>query len=488
MLSVRRPREKSPGPPGSHPSPPSGSLPPNTGGLSRGRRRFGLGLSLLGLPALTAALLTVRGRLELDSVLLIYLLAVVAIAVVGGFGAALLGALASFLLANWFLTPPYYTFVVQGRDRLVELLVFVVIAVLVSVTVDVGARNRVSAERNRMEARLLAGLTSSEIGAASPTAVLRQIRELFELDAVELVAPSTHGFGDPLVIDGAHGADKPSLTIATDSELVLRGYGAERFAEDSRLLRTLAETAARSWQEQRLAREAERAEQLAETDRLRAALLAAVSHDLRTPLAGIKAAVSSLRQHDVSWTEDQRSELLASIETSTDKLTELIANLLAMSRIQAGAVSVHLDPVAVDEIVGRTLIHTDLTAVQVEIPDDLPLVLADQGLLERVLANLLTNAARFSPDGRPVLVHARTGPTRGRVELDVIDTGPGVPKERYEEMFAPFQRLGDRDNTTGVGIGLAIARGFSDAMDTRLTPLATPGGGLTMRLSLPVAP
>jgi K+-sensing histidine kinase KdpD len=382
-----------------HSSPGVGStLPPNRGGLPRRRRRAGLLLSLLGLPVLTAALLLVRGRLELDSVLLIYLLAVVVIAVVGGLTAGLLGAVESFLLANWFLTPPYYTFHVQGRDQGIELFVFVVIAVLVSVTVDVGARNRVSAERNRMEARLLSRLTSSAIGAVSPEGILEQIRGLFDLVGVELVDPAGAGPGTVVVAVGAPDDGKPCLLVRTKSGLVLRGYGEQRFAEDSRLLQALAETAARSWEEQRLARDAARAEQLAETDRVRAALLAAVSHDLRTPLAGIKASVSTLRQDDVTLSREDRAELLASVEDSADRLTDLISNLLALSRIQAGAVSVQLAPVSVDEVVGRSLLHAH--AGEVDVPENLPMVLADAGLLERVLANLLDNAVRFSPDDR----------------------------------------------------------------------------------------
>lgn len=461
-------------------------LPPNAGGLPRSRRRAGLLLSLLGLPVLTAALLGVRGQLGLDSVLLIYLLAVVAIAVVGGLAAALVGAVASFLLANWFLTPPYYTFQIEGRDRVVQLLVYVVIAVLVSITVDIGARNRVSAERNRMEARLFARLTSSEIGAALPEAVLQQIRQLFDLDAVDLTDPSRAEVDPALVAVGEHNGRAPVLTVRTDSDLLVRGYGPQRFAEDSRLLRTLAETAARSWQEQRLTREAARAEQLAETDRVRAALLAAVSHDLRTPLAGIKAAVSTLRQDDVTWTKEDTSELLASIEDSTDRLTDVISNLLAMSRIQTGAVTVNLQPVALEEVVGQAVLHTDTVTTQLDIPEDLPLVLADPGLLERVVANLLANAGRFSPPDMPVLVRGRPTTDAKGLELDIIDHGPGVPAPQREDMFTPFQRLGDHDNQTGVGLGLAIARGFSDAMNTTLTPLDTPGGGLTMRLLLPV--
>jgi K+-sensing histidine kinase KdpD len=468
------------------PHSPLTALPPNAGGLSRARMRAGLMLSLAGVPLITAALFTVRGSLELDSILLIYLLTVVVAAVVGGLTPALVAAVASFLLANWFLTPPYYTFVVEDRDRLVQLVVFVVVAVLVSITVDVGARNRASAERNRMEARLLSQLTSSEIGAATVEGVLRQIMELFELPGVELVSPSA----DETTLLAAVGDTNevvPSITITTDSQLVLHGYGPQRFAQDSRLLRTLAESAARAWHEQRLATEATRAEQLAATDRVRVALLAAVSHDLRTPIAGIKAAVSTLRQKDVDWTTDEQEELLTTIEDSTDRLTSLITNLLAMSRIQAGAVSVHPSPVAVDEVVARAILTTGTHDVKMDVPEDLPFVLADPGLLERVVANLITNAIRYSPAGAAPTVHARAVGLE-HVEIDVVDHGPGVPKSHWEEMFVPFQRLGDRDTRTGVGLGLAIARGFTEAMNATLTPSPTPGAGLTMTLTLPVAP
>jgi K+-sensing histidine kinase KdpD len=442
---------------------------------------------MVGLPVITASLLLVRGSLGLDSILLIYLLAVVLVSVTGGLTAALVAAIASFLLANWFLTPPYYTFVVANRDRLVQLIVFVVVAALVSFTVDVGARDRASAERNRMEARLLSQLTSSDIGAATMEGVLTRIKDLFELTRVELLSPSEE---DPSVLAAVGEIDgsPPSITVTTDSDLVLGGYGPERFAHDSRLLRTLAESAARTWQEQRLTAEAARAEQLDATDRVRAALLAAVSHDLRTPTAGIKAAVSTLRQSDVDWTQEEQSELLATIEDSTDRLTTLITNLLAMSRIQAGAVSVYPSPIAVDEVVGRAMLTLGANAIDIEVSEDLPAVVADPGLLERVLANLIANALRHSPpDAADPAVRARAV-DHGRVAIDVVDHGPGVPKDQWEEMFVPFQRLGDRDTRTGIGLGLAIARGFADAMNVTLTPSRTPGGGLTMTLSLPVAP
>jgi K+-sensing histidine kinase KdpD len=458
----------------------------DVGGLSRSRRRAGLLLALVGLPLITVSLLLVRGSLGLDSILLIYLLAVVVVSVVGGLTAALVAAIASFGLANWFLTPPYYTFVVASRDRLVELVVFVVIAGLVSFTVDIGARDRASAERNRMEARLLSQLTSSDISAATVDGALRQIKDLFELTRVELLDPSDEDL-PVLAAVGEIDGSPASITVTTDSDLVLNGYGPERFAHDSRLLRALAESAARNWHEQRLTAEAARAEQLEATDRVRTALLAAVSHDLRTPTAGIKGAVSTLRQDDVDWTKDEQSELLATIEDSTDRLTTLITNLLAMSRIQAGAVSVYPSPIAVDEVVGRAMLTLGAHDIEIEVPEDLPAVVADPGLLERVLANLIANALRYSPTDTAPAVRARAIDS-GRVAIDVVDYGPGVPKAQWVEMFMPFQRLGDRDARTGIGLGLAIAKGFAEAMNATLTPSRTPGGGLTMTLSLPVAP
>jgi len=434
--------------------------------------------------------------------LLIYLLAVVVIAVVGGVVPALLAAVASFLLVNWFLTPPYYTLAVESRDAAVNLGVFVLAAVLVSVTVELGARNRGTAERTRVESRLISRLGSAEISETSVMAVLEQVRGLFGMATVALVDPAR---GDaPLALLGPVPSGRPTLTVEATDGLELRGYGPEIFAEDRRLLGVLAAMASRAWQGQQLAQQAAQAHQLAETDRVRSALLTAVSHDLRTPLAGIKAAVSSLRQEDISWTPEEESELLLTIEDSTDRLGDLISNLLAMTRDQAGAVSVQISHVALDEVVARALIGTE-AKVTIDVPEDLPWVQADAGLLERVVANLVDNARRFSPNDVPVRVHATlsdavgepdhvtsgaisNGTTFSSVRLQVIDHGPGIPQAQWGKMFVPFQRLGDHDATASLGLGLAIAQGFTEAMHAELTPSATPGGGLTMTITLPVAP
>jgi K+-sensing histidine kinase KdpD len=459
-------------------------LPPSAGGLSRRRRLIGLVASGVGLPGLTGVLVLVRDEVSLDAVLLIYLLAVVVIAVVGGVVASLVGAVASFLLANWFLTPPYYTFEVAGRNHLIELLVFVFVAALVSVTVDLGARNRVSAERNRMEARLLSRLTTGEPGVSTAAGVLDEVRRLFGMTSVALVRQGSAG--TVLASVGPRTTERPRFTVPAGGDLVLVAHGPELFAEDRRLLHTLATAAARAWEEQRLSDEAAHARQLEETDRVRSALLAAVGHDLRTPLAGVKAAVSSLRQTDVTWTPQEQAELLGAIEESTDRLNDVIANLLAMSRIQAGALSVHLGRVALDEAVAAALLSVGHGTEDVDVPEDLPAVHADAGLLERVVANLVANARRFSPADAPAEIRAARWGTDS-VRLRVIDHGPGVSPERWEAMFEPFQTLGDRGASAGLGMGLAIARGFTEAMGVTLQPERTPGGGLTMSLTLRVA-
>jgi two-component system sensor histidine kinase KdpD len=230
-----------------------------------------------------------------------------------------------------------------------------------------------------------------------------------------------------------------------------------------------------------LALEAARADELAEVDRLRTALLAAVGHDLRTPLASIKAAASSLRLPDVDFTPAQEAELVATIDESADRLDDLVANLLAVSRLQAGVLSVQARPVAVDEVVARALLHADPgRLVSVDIADDLPLALVDPGLLERVVANLVANALR---ETKNVTVRGSAG--SNQVTVSVIDHGPGIAAGDLSRAFEPFQRLDDRTNEHGLGVGLAIARGFTEAMGGTLTPSQTAGGGLTMTVALP---
>ena len=447
------------------------------------RQRLGFGLAVVGTAVLTGVLTDSRGSLALESILLLYLLLVVIVAVVGGILPAVAGAALSFVAVNWFFVPPFHTLAIDQRDNLVSLAVFALVAMSVSVTVDVAARQRVSGERARVEAELLARIASKPVADGSPESVLRRVQETFGFAGVALVDRLPTGdrivaaVGTPLTgtitVDQSAGG---TLHLVSDAPPL--------FAEDRRLLSSLAQAAARAAEGQQLAQAAARAYELAEIDRLRSALLAAVGHDLRTPLAGVKAAVSSLRQDDIEWAPAERDELLATIEESADQLDDLVSNLLAMSRLQAGVLSVALSAVPLDEVVARALLAAHVVDVEVDVPDDLPLVRADAGLLERVVANLVVNARRFAVD-EPVTVRARQN--GDNVTLQVVDDGPGVAPEDHVRMFAPFQRLGDTSSGTGVGLGLAIARGFTESMGGTLAPSAAKGGGLVMTVTLAVS-
>lgn len=460
---------------------PSKELPRVGTRLSASRRWTGLGIALIGLPVLTATLSVLREDLSLGAVLLLYLLVVVLIAAVGGLGPGALAAVVSLLLANWFLVPPFHTLFVDRRDSIIELVVFAMVAGVVSATVHLAAREQARAARSRLESRVLSRFTSQPVSLVTLDGVLNEVRTTFGMMSVALVRRDAPD--DVVARVGPLETGRPSISVPASESLLLVAHGPTLFAEDRGFLTRLAANAARAWEGQQLAEQAALADRLASVDRARAALLAAVGHDLRTPLAGIKASVSSLRQEDVDWTPDERRELLQAIEQGADRLDGLIANLLDMSRLEAGAVTVRLAPVALDEVVARALLHVAAAEVTIDIPDDLPLIRSDAGLLERVVANVVDNARRYAASA--VQITARQ--VGDRLELAVVDDGPGVRQEEWPRIFTPFQRLDDKSADSGVGLGLAIAAGFTEAIGATLQPSRSRHGGLTMTISLPLA-
>lgn len=472
------------------------------GALSVRRRLAGFGLTLIGLPLLTAVLWLLRGELSLPSYILLFLAAVVAVALVGGLWPALLAAVGGSLLLNYFFTPPVHTWTIAARENLLALVVFVVIAAAVSWVVDLAARRTREAARASADASTLAAVAGSVLRGARPLpALLERLRETFGLDAATLLERTGGGPRQPgelydrtawsvAASIGAAPCMTPSegdVEVPVDDDLVLVLKGRPLAAADRRIIEAFAAQAAVALRHERLAEQAAQARPLAEADKMRTALLAAVSHDLRSPLASAKAAVTSLRSPDVSFSAEDRDELLASADLSLDKLARLVANLLDMSRLQAGALGLSVTEIGLEEAVPRALdeLGEAAWAVRLRVPDDLPAVRADPALLERVLVNIIANALRFSPPARPPALTAAEH--EGRVELRVIDHGPGIPETDWDKVFLPFQRLGDRDNDTGVGLGLALSRGLAEAMGGSLVPETTPDGGLTMILSLPMA-
>jgi two-component system sensor histidine kinase KdpD len=477
-------------------------LPRLRGTIDRRRQVRGFALALVLPPLLTAALVHQRDTLNLVSDVLLFLLVVVTVSLVGGGLPAVVSAVVGFLLLNWYFTPPLHTFTIGEANNALALLVFVLVAVMVSSVVDLASRRTRQAARASAEAATLGALAGSVLrGETALPALLERVRESYGLVSVSMVERAAGGgpadARGPVAewsVVAAAGPDpcrRPeegdTVVPAGDRySLVLRGKPLR--VEDQRVVGAFAAQAVVVLERSRLAEAAAAAAPLAEANRTRTALLAAVGHDLRTPLASAKAAVTSLRGSDVTWSEHDRAELLATADESLDRLARLVDNVLDMSRLQVGALSVTNRPVALDEVLSRVLADLGPAGlrVQVQVPTELPEALADPGLLERVLANLLANAIRFAPTAEPPLV---TGSALAdRVELRVVDRGPGIPPSDHDRVFAPFQRLGDTDNTTGLGLGLALARGLTEAMDGTLTPEETPGGGLTMVVSLPAVP
>lgn len=442
------------------------------------RRLYGFVIAVAGAPLLTALLLPAGSTLGLDTVLLLFVLVSVAASAVGGVLPAVVASLLGFGVANFFFATPYGTFLVANEAEALNLVVFLAVSVLVGIVTEMSAQVRGRAERSRLEADWLAELGSHEFGSESVERALAEARQVFGMNAASLTEN-----GRTLVASGA-AADGDILVAAPAGEgrqLVLSGP--ERVGQDRALLGSVAVTVGRLWRSRHMAEQARRAEELARIDELRASLLAAVGHDLRNPLAAISAAASTLRQTDLELSVENQTELLETIVSHVARLDSIIGNLLDMSRLQAGVLSVTMRPTAVLEALPSVVSWGSLR-VELDIPEDLPLVAADAGLLERVIANLVDNAVRHQPPGRPVMVRGRT--LGSHVLIEIVDTGPGVDPAHSEEIFAPFQHFDDR-TTTGIGLGLAIARGFTEAMGGTVSPSDTPGGGLTMTVSLEVA-
>ncbi|MFB8396488.1 ATP-binding protein [Streptomyces yangpuensis] len=458
--------------------------------LGRSRRIWGWLAGIAGPALLTVLLNQLVPDLGLANDMLLFLTCTVAAALLGGLLPALASAAFGSLLLNYYFTPPLHQFTISDPKNIVAIAIFIGVAVSVASVVDLAARRTHQAARLRAESEILSFLAGSVLrGEDSLDALLERLRETFAMQSVVLLERTSEvDTWTTAASVGTGPVSRPEdadvdLPIGDNMALALTGRVLP--AEDRRVLGAFAAQAAVVLDRQRLVDEAEKSRELAEANRIRTALLAAVSHDLRTPLAGIKASVSSLRSDDVEWSEEDKSELLEGIEDGADRLAALIGNLLDMSRLNTGTVVPLIRETDLDEVVPMALGGVPEDSVELDIPETLPMVAVDRGLLERAVANIVENAVKYSPDGQPVKVSASA--LASRVELRVVDRGPGVPEEAKERIFEPFQRHGDAPRGAGVGLGLAVARGFTAAIGGTLTAEDTPGGGLTMVLTLPIA-
>ena len=474
--------------------------------LTPSRRLLGWVLAPLLPAAVTALGVPARQEVSFSTDLIGFFLATVVVALVGGLWPAITAALLGVALLNYFFTAPYHSLAVAAPENLFTLVAMLAVAVLVALVVDRAARLGEQGARARTDAALLASYARTVLTSPYPLArLLEKVRENFGLESVALLERHD-GEWTRVAYIGPQPCDEPDdadvdVPVTADVHLALRGRALP--AGDQRALEAAAGQALLALRQQRMAAENAEAQRQVATTELRTAILSAVGHDLRTPLTSIKAAVGSLRDPRLRLSAQDTAELLETVEISADRLTGLVDNLLDSSRLATGAVAPRLRPVTYDEAVGRALGGIDDRAlVAVDVPDDLPPVVADVGLLERVVANVVDNAlrhGRISPrravdvdgDGRITTdepeIALRASAHGDQVELRVVDHGPGLPKNTADTVFAPFQRLGDRDSTPGVGLGLSVAKGFTDAMGGTITAEDTPGGGLTIVLSFRAA-
>ena len=445
----------------------TGQVDDRAGAAALSPRRLvpGWVLAVGGPPALTGVLQAVGSRpsaTALDTML--YLSLTVAVALVGGRWPALVAAVLAAFLLNYFFIPPRHTLNVASGTDLLTLAVFVVTGIAVAAVVDAAARRREQARRAEQEAATLAMLNRQVLGGE------------YDVPRLLALARDTFGAGTAELVTGAPPAPTHAVVLPAGAGGWLVLHGAVLGERERSVAAAFASHVGVLREREELARQSMAARQLEAGNRTRTALLAAVSHDLRTPLAGLRSAAETLRVHDHQLDAGERHELLSAMDSSVSRLTTMVSDLLDMSRLQTGAVVPIADDVPLREVVGRALAGLD-GAERVEV-GDLPTAYVDAGLLERVVANLVANALRFSETVR--IEGLATGP---RVRLRVVDHGPGVAAAHRARIFEPFQREGDVG--TGVGLGLAVARGLTEAQGGALDAEETPGGGLTMVLDLP---
>lgn len=473
------------------------ALPPAPQGLSRGRLAGGFVLAVLLPAVMVTVLLGPLSSIGLAGDALLLLMAVVVTTMVGGLWPALLSAVVGSTVLNFFFIPPVHTFQVSETHNVVTLVGFLTIGALVSAVVHRAATMTAAAAQASTQSRVLAASAEAMLqGAEALPTLLEHVRSSFGTTSVSLLERRRDPTGSVPAWAVLHSTgpaapttpEEADVEVPAGPDLVLAMAGRTLTASDRTILGAFAAQAQGLLERDALARAAAVADRLEATERLRDALLAAVGHDLRTPIASARAAISSLRSVDVTWSAAERDELLAAAEESLARLGTLVADLLDLSRLRAGVLTVAHEPVWLDEVVPPALDELEVgpQAVRVAIPQDLPAALADPALVARIVVNVVGNALRYAGTATPPLVTASA--TADRVELRVVDRGPGIAGEDLVRVFTPFQRLGDTDSRSGLGLGLALSRGLVEAMGGTLEPEETPGGGLTMVVTLPVAP
>ncbi len=471
-------------------------LPPGRRPVPRSKRDKTIAwlAAFVVIPLFLLALLPFKDTIGVPGMLLALLLGPIAVAMVGGLLPALTASAVAFALADWFYIEPTHSLRFAHAGDALALVVFVAVSSLVSGLVDRLARRSMQLARSQAETETLAQLASGTalLDSEALHRLVTELRLAVDVDSVAVLAPTPDGWrvdassGEPVPVapDGA----SYSAELAGGSMLVVHGPSLP--AEDRRLLSAFVAHLRLVQDTLVLQAAALQAAGLAEANRLRESLLAAVSHDLRGPLASIKAAATSLLSEDVEWAPSDVRSFCKTIDASADCLHSVITDLLDMGRVRAGMLSVHLQSVVAEEVVYGALasLFVDVSTVDVEMPEDLPAVLADPALLERAVANVVLNALNWAPEETRVRVESDVA--GDHVDIRIVDRGAGIPRDQRTAVFQPFQRLGDggRAQYDGIGLGLAVTKAFVDAMDGEIVIDDTPGGGTTVVITLQVAP
>ena len=443
-----------------------------------------IGVSLIVI--MTRIFVGFRSDISVATSLSLYLLAVVAITALGGRWPGLVTAVCAPVIANWFLIPPYHTFFINQRENIIELAVFVSTAFIVSIFVSNAEKQTNKADEAWREASTLSALTDSD--SVDPTEdILKLLMRSFNLEGATLTDTTD---ATPRVIlsvgkVAATSDQSTNIAIPINQSTMLFGKGHPLSPDDHRLLHSFAGQLNRALEQSQLREIAVEATSLARADELRTAILRAVSHDLRSPLSSIKASVSSLRQTDVEWPEETKQDFLFSIESETDRLTQIVANLLDLSRIESGVLRPVLRTISLEEVIPAVIyaIGSDHSNIRLDIDHELEEIIADPALLERAIANILSNALLWSPvpDSVAIFAHQRDD----NAHIHIVDHGPGIPVDQHLSVLQPFHRLVDSSVGGGLGLGLAIADRLIASMNGKLELRDTPGGGLTVVVTLP---
>ncbi len=446
---------------------------------------------VLIIPLINLILTRFRHSFNLTTDTLVLLIITLMVAIKSPIWLTTVCALENFLFLNYLFTPPFHTLLISNKNDLLALLIFLVISITASLILRKLELRTTKLKQLSKEGLFLSSLAESIIrGHNSIDEILSNSKGTFGLSELAVVRnfPATDANHLHVIYGSISQLAREAETSKIDlnAEYSLLAYPVITDSELRSLVTTFGSQILILLERQLLEENERELSDIRQADQMRVALLNAVSHDLRGPLASSKAAISSLLNNQVVWTHEDQEELLNSANHSLDQLNHLIENLLDMSRLEAGTIFLNWRNVGVEDAVSGAIksLKSPTNSIEINIDSELPPIKGDPILLERVIGNLLENALRFNPKDKAVTIAAAQ--VGNLIEIRIIDHGPGLSKKDTSKLFTPFQRFGDRDNSTGVGLGLAIVKGFTELMNGQVSMEATFQGGLTMVLSFPI--